>query len=200
MNVKLPRTDQEAGGIAILLALILVSIAAVTSVSLSRTALREAVITGNEATGRKAYETADSGIDYLITWSNAPYASAPTATAQTIVANYQSLLNFIDPASNTFTNTLNPDGTINGMGTDGTISITMLASTIGGDLTPGTTGYLQTNSIVTPAFDLKLMYLGYPFATAQSKGTPTFLARSTGRSNIGATGQSFISVREALVY
>lgn len=184
------RIRRESGGIAILLALVLLSIAAVTSVSLSRTALREALITSNESTGRKAYEMADSGLDYLITWSNTGYAAAPDATAKTLAANYQTLLNAIDPANNTFT----------GMSADGSIKMTMLASAVGGDLTPGTTGYLQSNSVVTPAFDLELWYLGHPFATPKSKGSAFYMARSTGRSNIGTTGQSFISLREALVY
>jgi Tfp pilus assembly protein PilX len=181
---------QESGGIAILMALILLSIAAVVTVSLSRSAIREALITSNESTGRKAYEMADSGIDYLITWSNTPYVTAPSPTAEMIATQYQTLLNAIDPSNNTFT----------GMDPDGTIKVTMLASNIGGDLTPGTTGYLQTNSVVQPAFDLELRYLGHPFATQKSKGPAFFIARSTGRANIANTGQSFISRREALVY
>jgi hypothetical protein len=175
---------------AILMAFILLSIAAVVTVSLSRTAIREALITSNESTGRKAYEMADSGIDYLITWSNTPYVTAPSATAVMIATNYQTLLNAIDPSNNTFT----------GMDSDGTIKVTMLASNIGGDLTPGTTGYLQTTSVVQPAFDLELRYLGHPFATPKSKGPAFYIAHSTGRANIGGTGQSFTSRREALVY
>ena len=190
MFIHKQRRHREAGGITILIAFILLSIVAVVAVSLSRGALREALITGNESTGRKAYETADSGLDYLITWSNTTYAAAPTTTAQTIANNYQTLLNAIDPSSNSFT----------GMSSDGTISVTSLASSIGGDMTPGTTGYLQTNSVVEPAFDLQLMYLGHPYATPKSKGPAFYLARSTGRANIGTTGQSFVSRREALVY
>ena len=183
------RRHREQGGIAILVAFILLSISIMASMSLSRNALREAVVTGNEAIGRKAFEMGDSGLDYLITWSNPAYAVAPTTTAQAVASSYQTLLNAIDPANNTFT----------GMGSDGTIKVTLQASSLGGDLTPGTTGYLQP-SVVQPAFDLELWYLGHPYATPKSAGPAFFLARTTGRANVGSSGQSFISQREAVAY
>ena len=179
---------QERGGIAILVSFILLSLGIVTSVSLSRSALREALVTGNESTGRKAFEMADSGLDYLITWSNPAYGTAPTATAQTVAAGYQTLLNAIDPDTHTFAGNA-----------DGTIRIGLQASTVGGDLTPGTNGYSQSTA-VTPAFDLELWYLGHPYATVKSQGPAFFLARTTGRANIGSTGQSFVSFREAIAY
>ena len=85
MRISSIQRHRQAGGITIIVALILVAMATVTAVGLSRTALRESLITGNESTGRKAFEMADSGLDYTITWAGNPYGT-PNATATTINA------------------------------------------------------------------------------------------------------------------
>lgn len=180
---------RETGAITILVVFVLLAIATVAATTLGRHSLREALITGNESTGRTAYEMADSGIDYLVTWSNPSFAAAPTATAQALQTAYNTLVNNTVPAGNVFS----------GMAADGTLSVTLTAAGNGGDLTPGTGGYLQAHP-TTPSFDLQLSWLGHPFATSQSKGPNAFLAHTTGRATIGSTGQSFISRREAMLY
>lgn len=83
----------EAGGITIILSLILLSIMTVAAISVNRTSLRELAITGNESTGRKASESADSGLDWVITWSNPDAAnSILVSTDPTTGANTSSVV------------------------------------------------------------------------------------------------------------
>ena len=184
----------ESGGLTILMALGMLVVVTVAALGLSRSSLREALITGNESTGRKAFEMADSGLDYVISWGS-PYANtAGTPTAAALQTNMGNLLNAIDT----------PTAQAGFIDSSGTLKYQMLASSVGGDMTPSTTTYLQ-NSVVTPAFDLEVRYLGQ--IPLQNTGAGGFvksnrsfwLVHSTGRANIGTTGQSFISQREALV-
>jgi Tfp pilus assembly protein PilX len=183
-----PRRRQESGAIAIIVVFLLLSIGTVAAMSLGHSALREALITGNESTGRKAYEMADSGMDYFITWINGNYSTAPPAAAQALLAKQAALLDILD------------QGTSNA---DGTVKVTLLASATGGDMTPANTGYLQTSTSVKPSFDLEMWSLGYQaFTPVGNKGAPKYgyLVRSTGRASIGNTGQSFISIHEGFCY
>ena len=122
----------------------------VAALGLSRASLREVLITGNESTGRKAFEMADSGLDYVISWGS-PYANtAATPTAAALQTKMGSLLDAIDLPGNAQTGFIDSSGTLR---------YKMLASAVGGDMTPSTSTYLQ-NSVVTPAFDLEVRYLG----------------------------------------
>ena len=192
------RTPQhpESGGLTILMALVMLVVVTVAAFGLSRSSLRGVLITGNESTGRKAFEMADSGLDYVISWGS-PYANtAATPTAATLQTNMGNLLNAID--------TPDAPGAGGFIDPSGTLRYKMLASTVGGDMTPSPSAYLQ-KSAVTPAFDLEVRYLGQvPLQNTGSGGfiksnRSFWLVRTTGRANIGDTGQSFISQREALV-
>jgi Tfp pilus assembly protein PilX len=79
-----PRIEQarEQGGIVILLAFIILTIMTVAAFGVSRTSLRDLAMVGNESTGRKASEAADSGMDWTITWSN-PSAGSRIVSATT---------------------------------------------------------------------------------------------------------------------
>ncbi len=191
-----PRNGQE-GGITILVALILVSVTAIAAFGLSREAFRDAMITGNDSTGRKAYEMADSGVDYVISWSGDPTGStAGSATATTLMSNLASLTNAADLESAQQSG-VNIDAS-------GSVAFTMAATSMGGDMTPATTGYLQSSQ-VKPAWDLEMRWLGTnPLAdTSQGMGVQGnrswWLIKTTGRANVGTTGLSFISKREALI-
>ena len=184
----------ETGGLTILVALVMLVVVTVAALGLSRTSLREVMISGNESTGRKAFEMADSGLDYVISWGS-PYANTSTApSAATLQTNMGSLLSAIDT----------PSAQSGFIDASGTLRYKMLSTAVGGDLTPSTSTYLQ-NTVVTPAFDLEVRYLGQ--IPLQNTGAGGFvksnrsfwLVHSTGRANIGTTGQSFISQREALV-
>ena len=187
MAVSRDLSHPEAGGVTIVVAMTLLATATLVAVTLGRTSLREALITGNESTSRKAYEIADSGMDYVITWAGNPSAAGSTnTTAQAINTLYNNTVNLIDPVNNVFT-----------LGPGGTIGSTLLAADQGGDMTPGTTGYLQSTQVV-PAFDVEIRSLGRVHPNDPKDLTWYFMIRTTGRANIGSTGQSFISIRETL--
>jgi len=54
----------------ILVVFIILTVMTVGAIGLSQNSLRDLAITGNEGTGRKASEVADSAVDWVITWSN----------------------------------------------------------------------------------------------------------------------------------
>ena len=186
----------EQGGIAILVALILLSIMSVGAFGLSRNTLRDIAITGNETVGRKAFEAADSGLDWVIVWGNSH--STPVTTAQTTLRTQIDTI--LDAIDNVPLRVVGTDATSNTTGSGNTSSVTgtyrvyLDSATLQSDLVASTANYKQVSSVV-PAFDLELRFLGFYPGTKKS----LWMVRSTGRANIGATGQSFLSSREALV-
>lgn len=87
------RRRTERGGMVILLALMLLAIMTIGAVSVSQTSLRDLAITGNEGTGRKAAEVADSGMDWVITWSNPDAGSNIVASTDPVTgANTSSVV------------------------------------------------------------------------------------------------------------
>jgi hypothetical protein len=66
---RINRTSEQ-GGLVIILAFILLAIMTVAAVGVSQSSLRDLAMVGNEGTGRKAAEAADSGLDWVVTWSN----------------------------------------------------------------------------------------------------------------------------------
>lgn len=186
----------EQGGIAILVALILLSIMSVAAFGLSRNALREIAITGNETVGRKAFEAADSGLDWVITWGN-PRAT-PVSIAQTTLRTQMNTI--LDAIDNVPLRVLGNDATPNTPGSGNTSNVTgtyrvyLDSAALQSDLVASTANYKQS-SVVVPAFDLEVRFLGFYPGTKKS----VWMVRSMGRANIGTTGQSFISVREAIL-
>jgi len=61
-------TDREAGGITILVALMLLVLITITSISMSKNALREAIITGVSRQGSQVRNIADAGLEWSIYW------------------------------------------------------------------------------------------------------------------------------------
>lgn len=204
---------QEAGGITILLALVLLTLLGAMVFGLGRDSLREIAITGNESLGRKAAEAADSGIDWTVMWG---LGNGTTADQQAVYSAINQLsLAIADPALRT----QGTDATTNSKGTGymsntgtGILRAYIYPSTAGVDLSPSTAGYTQ-QSVVQQAMETEVRYLGpYPLANTgaitsskTSGGGSTgsrrffFLVRSTGRANVGNTGQSFIARRDAIV-
>lgn len=82
----------QTGGITILVALVLLSIMTVAAMSMSQNTLRELAITGNESTGRKAAESADSALDWVLIWSNPNAASSILASTDPITGANTSTL------------------------------------------------------------------------------------------------------------
>ncbi|GLH67765.1 PilX N-terminal domain-containing pilus assembly protein [Geothrix edaphica] len=192
--------QRESGGITIILALILLTTVTVAAFGLGRTSLREIMITGNESTGRKAFETADSGLDWVITWGS-PYATTTTGSAAaTLHAQMSGLISAIDTVDARTASYMDPD--------TGTMRVHLDSATIGDALTPSRADWLQFTkgaTEVVPAFDLEVRYLGPNELANTGRGAliksnrSLWLVRSTGRANIGTTGQSFVSRREAIV-
>jgi hypothetical protein len=185
-----PRRQGEVGGITILIALVMLSVVTVSAFSMGRSSLRDLMMTGSDATGRKAFETADSGLDYAITWIgyDPSYPTPPNATAQHLVNIFQTEgIGRTDDPANQFASFVN-----------GQLVYSLNGDSIGGDLTPGTSGQLQTTSEVTPSIDLTITWLGRVNPYSTSDKSQYWLIRSTGRANVG-TSYSFNSVREALV-
>ncbi|HLO67808.1 MAG TPA: pilus assembly PilX N-terminal domain-containing protein [Holophaga sp.] len=85
-----PRAS-ERGGLVILLAFIILATMTVAALAVSQTSLRDLAITGNEGTGRKAAEAADSGMDWTITWSNPDAGKVITASVDALGNNTSTL-------------------------------------------------------------------------------------------------------------
>jgi hypothetical protein len=64
------RREAQQGGVTILVALVLLAAMTVAALGVSQNTLRDLAITGNESTGRKASEVADSALDWVVIWSN----------------------------------------------------------------------------------------------------------------------------------
>ncbi len=185
---------KEAGGISIVVALILLSVVTVASMGMSRASLREMLIVGNESTSRKAFETADSAMDWTLTWGS-PYSNTTAdPAAASLQASMTALLAAIYSDTNRSAYT----------DTSGTLRTVLTGATIGGNMTPSTSSYLQSTA-VQPSFDAELRYLGaYQLSnTTQSSliksSQSLWLLQTTGRANIAGTNQSFISRRESVV-
>lgn len=200
--------DRERGGMTILLALILLSAMTVGALALSQNSLREISITGNEATGRKSFEMADAGLDWVITWG-APYVPTQSETARkTLQEGMKHILDAMDRTDLESSLVGTKDATLNTPG-DGFISptngtyrayISSLDGTLAGsELFPSTANYQQTGSIIQPAFDIEVRYLGDMDQGVGTKKPSLWLVRSIGRANLGNTGQSFISRRDTFM-
>jgi len=213
---------RERGGVTILLALILLTTMGVMVFSLSRDSLREIAITGNESLGRKAAESADSGIDWTVMWGLDSRGIAGTDKQAVFNAVNQLSLAIADPTLRV----QGVDGTLNTQGTGymsnsgtGILRAYVYPSTSGTDLNPSTANYTQ-KSVVQQAMEIEVRYLGpYPLgntgAISSSKasgGGATgsqrffFLVRSTGRANVNpgnqlftSASQSFVARRDAIV-
>lgn len=223
MNRTLPTSrPQELGGIAILVVLVLLSIMTVAAVSVGSTSLREISITGNESVGRKAAEAADAGMDWTIAWSNPDATGASTGVAETSIQNAMRELKEAIGSQDAGTITVSSDPLPSDAAGNDYTDYGILNKTTGnlrlflrsGDKLykdtslflskKGSNASFLQDSVVEPAFDLEVRYLG-PSMTLTASGTKTknqgglFLIRTLGRANIGSTGQSFIAQREVLV-
>ena len=97
MNPRPPRSLQhpEAGGITILVALMLLVLLTVAAMALSRNALREMIVAGASRQGVETREIADSGLDYAIYWMIQGQDNRPTVSA-TATSGYQGLIAAMD--------------------------------------------------------------------------------------------------------
>lgn len=194
------RRASERGGVTILVSLLLLVVVSVAAMGLSRETLREAAITGNESTGRKAYEAADSAIDWTLTWLGDDLDVGTDAARTNLQNQMTSLVNAIDaaaPPTSGVDGTLNTKGTGNMSNTSGTFRVYLYAEDNPNTEMNMTPTQLQPSE-VKQAFDTEIRYLG-DMNRSHKKGStkrPLWLIRTIGRANIGA--QSFVSQREIL--
>lgn len=83
MRLKVERSlqDAQAGGITIIVSLMLLVLITVAAMGMSKNALRELSIAGTSRQGAMARNVADSGIEWSVYWldsTNTNFASAPT--------------------------------------------------------------------------------------------------------------------------
>lgn len=126
----------EAGGITILVTLMLLVLLTITAMALSRNAIRELIVSGVSRQGTEAREIADSGLDYTIYWMIQQQDNRP-AVSSTVTTGYQGLINVMDKLRT------NPQlgGQYNAVGTDSSMTYSPA---------PGKTG----------TFDLQVLLMG----------------------------------------
>lgn len=73
--------DAQAGGITIIVALMLLVLITVAAMGMSKNAIRELAISGTSRQGSMARNVADSGIEWSVYWMDQTNASSATGTA-----------------------------------------------------------------------------------------------------------------------
>jgi hypothetical protein len=94
MNCSTPRSvkDNQAGGITILLVLMLLVMFTVTIFGVSRNALRQSIITGTARQGAEVRNVADTGISWAVFWLD-PKNVAGTGTSG--ASAFQTQVNYV---------------------------------------------------------------------------------------------------------
>lgn len=93
-----PRTRSQAGGITIMVALMLLVLLTIAAVGMSRNSFRETVISGTVRQGAMTRNTADSGIEWGLYWIHTDSVASPTPTATALKA-LKNHLNMNEPLS-----------------------------------------------------------------------------------------------------
>jgi Tfp pilus assembly protein PilX len=76
--------DEQAGGITILVTLMLLVLITVAAMGMSKNALRELAISGTSRQGSMARNVADSGIEYAVLWVDQYNSPSATGTAKAL--------------------------------------------------------------------------------------------------------------------
>lgn len=85
----------EAGGITIVVTLMLLVLLTVAAVAMSKNALREMIVSGTSRQGAEVRGLADSGLEYSIFWMIQERENRPTVSA-TATTGYPGLINLMD--------------------------------------------------------------------------------------------------------
>ena len=202
----------EAGGITIIVALVLVMVMGSALFGLSRDSLRELAISGSVSQGTKAENAADSGLDWFITWAHPDNVSAYAGVAGAEGALGQSLiwLKRTDWASQSYSSL---GGTKSANAWDR--SVFLNGDTVTGSMVFNTTGTpvrqnASSGNAVVQKFDLDLRFLGQRSTGGsgdpsggtdpKAKGTMDLLWQitSNGRADVTSANISFVQRREAI--
>ncbi len=109
------RRNRQAGGITILVALMLLVLLTIAAVGMSRNSFRDVVLSGTSRQGALVRNTADSGIEWGIFWIYPANSTTPTPTATAFQNLENTLRNNLtmagkpyDPTTGGLYNTANP--------------------------------------------------------------------------------------------
>jgi hypothetical protein len=207
----------EAGGVTIILALVLVTVMGAAVFGLSRSSLRELAISGSVSQGVKAEKAADSGMDWFITWSHPDNiaANAGLGTAQGTLATTLTSLKRTDWTNSSYY----PTGVTMNLGLkpwDRAVTINS-DYVVGGtsDMVFNTSGAVVSQNsaggnALVQRFDLELRFLGQRNTSGsgdpsggtdpKAKGTMDLLWQVTshGRATVSGTGVFFHQAREGI--
>jgi Tfp pilus assembly protein PilX len=89
----------EAGGITIVVTLMLLVLLTVAAVAMSKNALREMIVSGTSRQGSEVRGLADTGLEYSIYWMIQERENRPAVNA-TVTTGYQGLINTMDKLRN----------------------------------------------------------------------------------------------------
>ncbi len=81
-----PLQDAQAGGITIIVTLMLLVLLTVAALGMSKNAMRELAISGTTRQGAMARNVADSGIEWAVYWLDSANSPSATGTAQKLGA------------------------------------------------------------------------------------------------------------------
>lgn len=197
--------DPQAGGIAIVVALILLGVMGAAAFSLSRNTIRELAISGTVIQGTKAESAADAGLDWFMLWAHpdnvTANAGSPTSLGHALLAYKM---------KDTLLGNYNAPFTISGnvANAEDTSSADDMTFGIGG-ISQGT----AYGNKSLQAFDIRVTFLGDTSVnltgggggasggtTPQTQGYKELLwqVRSTGRVAIPGTGIQYQAVREVI--
>jgi hypothetical protein len=219
LNPRLSRASRssEAGGITILVALVLITVMGAAALGLSRSSIRELAITGTLVHGTKADKAADAGLDWFITWShpdnvlaNEGGGSAQGTVAQTIV-----YLKRTDWSAYSYPTGVTVDA-VNRPWDRAALVTSDVASAATNDMVFDITDAARvkqhsgTGNAIVQKFDLELRFLGERGGGGagdpsggtdpKAKGSMDLLwqVTSRGSANIPSAGIAFAQQREAL--
>ena len=206
---------RQAGGVTIIVALVLVTVMGAGVFGLARSSLRELAISGSVSQGVKADKAADSGMDWFITWAHPDNiaANAGNATAEGALATTLTSLKRTDWTDSSYYptgvtlayNTWDRAVTINSDGVAGGTS-GMVFDTGGPAVSQNSSG----GNTLIQRFDLELRFLGQRNTSGsgdasggtdpKAKGSMDLLWQVTshGRATVAGTGIAFYQTREAI--
>lgn len=224
VSVKTTRMQRQRGGVAILVALVLLVVMSVAAFGLSRSTLRELFSVGTVVQGTKAAEAAEAGIDWFITWSEGNNQVAAIGSKGGNALLSQSMVNISDTgwSANAYPAGVTKHWTTTGMEWDRAFTITSALPSSGSDANEmvfDTTKSVvkQTeaagNSVIQK-FDVSVRFLGFmPTSLTTGGGNPSggtalgsqsqqdllWQVVSTGTANIKGASLAFTQRREAIV-
>lgn len=197
--------DPQAGGITIVVAILLLGIISTAAFSLSRNTLRELINSGTVIQGTKAQTAADAGIDWFLLWAHPDNVNANAGSSSTL--GHYMLANDI---KSVLLGSYNQPFLLQGNVANAE------DATSADDMAFSTSGVSQSSTSgnkSVQAFDVRITFLGdvgvsltgggggaSGGTTPQTQGYKELVwqVRSTGKTTIQGTGVQYQAVREVI--